>query len=77
MFDDNLPEVLPTVQSDSLGHVYALAQYVWGSDITARQFLTALHPQLQDRSPLEVSLSVEGAKQVEKLLWQIYYGVPA
>lgn len=77
MFDENLPEVPNTVQSDSLGHVYALAQYVWGSDIAARQFLTNLHPQLHDRSPLEVSLTVEGAKQVKELLWQIYYGVHA
>ena len=62
-------------RTERLARVYATAQYVWHSDDDARKFLHSPHPLLQDRTPLDVSLTELGARRVEELLWQLYYGI--
>jgi len=64
-------------RTERLARVYATAQYVWHSDDDARKFLHSPHPSLQDRTPLDVSLTELGARRVEELLWQLYYGIAA
>jgi len=64
-------------RTERLARVYATAQYVWHSDDDARKFLHSPHPLLQDRTPLDVSLTELGARRVEELLWQLYYGIAA
>jgi uncharacterized protein (DUF2384 family) len=32
---------------------------------------------LQDRTPLDVSMSELGARRVEEVLWRLYYGIAA
>jgi putative toxin-antitoxin system antitoxin component (TIGR02293 family) len=64
-------------RAERLARVYATALHVWSSDEDARAFLQAPHPMLEDRTPLEVSLSELGARRVEELLWLLYFGLPA
>jgi putative toxin-antitoxin system antitoxin component (TIGR02293 family) len=62
---------------ERLARIYATAQYVWNSDDDARAFLHTPHPLLQDRTPLDVSMTELGARRVEEVLWQLYYGIAA
>jgi len=62
-------------RAERLARIYATAQYVWNSDDDARAFLHAPHPLLQGRTPLDVSMTELGARRVEELLWQLYYGI--
>ena len=64
-------------RAERLARVYATTLHVWSSDEDARAFLQAPHPMLEGRTPLEVSLSELGARRVEELLWQLYFGLPA
>jgi putative toxin-antitoxin system antitoxin component (TIGR02293 family) len=64
-------------RTERLARIYATAQYVWNTDNDARQFLHTPHPLLQDQAPLDVSLTELGARRVEELLWQLYYGIAA
>ncbi|MCC2666100.1 MAG: hypothetical protein K0S63_16 [Gammaproteobacteria bacterium] len=64
-------------RTERLARVFATASYVWNSEEDARIFLKANHPLLQGRTPLDVSLTEIGARRVEELLGQLYYGIPA
>lgn len=61
---------------ERLARVFATAQYVWDDAAQAREFLHAVHPLLESRTPLAVSMSELGARRVEALLWQLFYGLP-
>lgn len=60
-----------------LARVVATVVYMWGNAEDARQFLAAPHPLLDGRVPLDVSLTELGARRVERLLWTLFYGLPA
>jgi len=60
-----------------LARVFATALHVWNCEEDARTFLRTPHPMLENRAPLDVSLSELGARRVEELLWRILLGVPA
>lgn len=64
-------------RTERLARIYATAQYVWDSDDDARTFLHTPHPMLQGCTPLDVSMTELGARRVEELLWQLYYGIAA
>jgi putative toxin-antitoxin system antitoxin component (TIGR02293 family) len=64
-------------RTERLARIYATAQYVWNSEDEARDFLHAPHPMLQNRTPLDVSMTELGARRVEELLWRLYYGIAA
>jgi putative toxin-antitoxin system antitoxin component (TIGR02293 family) len=64
-------------RTERLARIYATAQYVWNSDDDARTFLHMPHPMLQGRTPLDVSMTELGARRVEELLWQLFYGIAA
>lgn len=66
-----------SARAERLARVFATAQYVWHSDDDARAFLHAPHPMLDNRTPLEVSLTELGARRVEELLWKLFYGLAA
>ena len=66
-----------SARTERLARVFATARYVWDSDEEARAFLNSAHPMLQERTPLDVSLSELGARRVEALLWKLYYGIAA
>jgi putative toxin-antitoxin system antitoxin component (TIGR02293 family) len=60
-----------------LANVIALAEDVWGDADDARHFLLTPHPELEDRSPLEVAVEEFGARHVEEILEGIRHGLPA
>jgi putative toxin-antitoxin system antitoxin component (TIGR02293 family) len=64
-------------RTERLARIYATAQYVWNSEDEARVFLHTPHPMLQNRTPLEVSMTELGARRLEELLWRLYYGIAA
>ena len=64
-------------RAERLARIFATADYVWNSEDDARVFLSAPHPMLQGRTPLDVSLTELGARRVEELLWKLYYGIAA
>lgn len=64
-------------RAERLARVFATADYVWNSEDDARAFLSAPHPMLQGRTPLDVSMTELGARRVEELLWKLYYGIAA
>ena len=63
-------------RAERLARVFATAQYVWDGEDDARDFLHAAHPLLENRTPLAVSMSELGARRVEALLWNLFYGLP-
>jgi putative toxin-antitoxin system antitoxin component (TIGR02293 family) len=50
---------------------------VWDDEADAREFLNTPHPLLDERAPLDVAMTELGARRVEELLWQLFYGLPA
>ncbi|HEX5724321.1 MAG TPA: MbcA/ParS/Xre antitoxin family protein, partial [Longimicrobiaceae bacterium] len=62
---------------ERLARVMALAEQVWEDTDDARAFLTAAHPLLDGRAPLELARTELGARQVEELLWKLEYSLPA
>ena len=57
--------------------ITALAAYVWNDEADAHAFLHTAHPMLGNRTPAEVAIDDAGAYQVVKILWSLYYGLPA
>ncbi|HYL74428.1 MAG TPA: antitoxin Xre/MbcA/ParS toxin-binding domain-containing protein [Bryobacteraceae bacterium] len=64
-------------RTERLARVIAQTEYVWNDRDDARQFLTTPHPALRGRTPLLVAMTELGARQVEEILDQIFYGLPA
>lgn len=64
-------------RAERLARIFATADYVWSSGDDARAFLSAPHPMLKGRTPLDVSMTELGARRVEELLWKLYYGIAA
>ena len=60
-----------------LARVCATALHIWDDEALAREFLNTPHPLLDQRSPLDVAMTEAGARRVEELLWQLFYGVQA
>lgn len=57
-------------------HAYAIARQVWDSVTDADTFMNRTHSMLQGRTPLEVSVTEAGARQVEEILKKLYWGLP-
>lgn len=64
-------------KAERLARVVATATYIWDDAEDAREFLRTPHPMLEMRAPLDVALTELGARRVEELLWQLFYGLPA
>ena len=62
---------------ERIARVIATAEYVWDDELEARRFLILPHPELDSERPIDMALSELGARRVEQLLWQLYYGVAA
>ena len=69
---------LTTEQSDRVARtagIVALAQRVFGSAETAREWLLARNPALNNERPLRLLRTSSGAKVVENVLLRIEHGV--
>jgi len=63
-------------RTERLARVMATAEAVWRNSEDARRFMTAAHPLLDGRRPIDVARSELGARQIEEILWQAYHGLP-
>ena len=62
---------------ERLARIVALAERAWdGERAAARSFLTAPHPLLEGRAPIEAALTELGARRVEAILAAIGHGLP-
>jgi putative toxin-antitoxin system antitoxin component (TIGR02293 family) len=64
-------------RTERIARVVAAAEYVWDNRDDAREWLTRPHPELENRPPLEASLTELGARRAEELLDRLFYGIPA
>jgi len=67
-------------QSDNVARVarvWMLALEVWKTPEAARLFLLRPHAMLENRRPIDVTLTTEGARLVEGILGRLYYGSAA
>jgi len=64
-------------RTERLARVIATAEYVWDDADEAKRFLTTPHPLLEGRTPYDAGLTELGARQVEGILWNLFYGIPA
>lgn len=63
---------------EKLARVIATASYIWNDKFPqVRDFMLSPHALLAGETPYDVSLSELGARQVEEILWSIFYGLPA
>lgn len=63
-------------KTERLARVIATAIHVWDDKEKAQEFLISPHPFFKNRLPIKVAFSELGARQVEELLWGIFYGLP-
>jgi putative toxin-antitoxin system antitoxin component (TIGR02293 family) len=63
-------------KTERLARVIALAELLWDDAEAAQRFLSAPHPELQNRTPLNIAASELGARQVEDLVMRAIYGLP-
>jgi putative toxin-antitoxin system antitoxin component (TIGR02293 family) len=62
---------------ERLARVIATALYVLNDDLSAVQaFFLNPHRELNEDTPYHVSRTELGARQVEEILWKIFYGIP-
>lgn len=62
---------------ERLARVYATALDVWDDEDDTRAFLFTPHPMLNQRRPIDAAMTELGARQVEDILWNLRYGLPA
>jgi putative toxin-antitoxin system antitoxin component (TIGR02293 family) len=60
-----------------LARVFATAVHVLGGDDDARAFMTSPSRDFAGQNPIDVAADELGAREVENVLWQIYYGMSA
>lgn len=63
-------------KTERLARVIALAELLWDEQPAAQQFLSAPHPELDGRTPLESAGSELGARAVEDIVMRALYGLP-
>lgn len=62
---------------ERLARVIALAEQVWEDEGLAREFLMSAQTRLGGMRPVDMARSELGARQVEDLLWEMEYSLPA
>ena len=66
-----------SARTERLARVIAAAEEVWEDRNDAREWLKRPHPELSGESPLQRGMSELGAREVEALLDQLFYGLPS
>lgn len=64
-------------KTERIARVIATAMHVWNDREEAKRFMLTPHRVLKGKTPLEYSYTELGARRVEDLLWNIFYGLPA
>jgi putative toxin-antitoxin system antitoxin component (TIGR02293 family) len=63
-------------RAERLARVMAAAEYTWDDAGQARLWMNQAHPELGGRTPLAAAITELGARTVETVLDQIFYGLP-
>jgi putative toxin-antitoxin system antitoxin component (TIGR02293 family) len=63
-------------KTERLARVIPLAELLWDDAEAAQGFLNAPHPELQNRTPLDIASTELGARQAEDLVMRAIYGLP-
>ena len=63
-------------KTERLARVLATAEYVWDDRRQAREWMSKPHPELHHQTPLDVARTELGARRVENLLEQLFFGLP-
>lgn len=64
-------------RTERLARVLAAAEYVWDDRTQAREWMSKVHRELNDQTPLEAARTELGARRVESLLDRLFFGLPA
>jgi putative toxin-antitoxin system antitoxin component (TIGR02293 family) len=64
-------------KAERLARVFAMAEAIWQDAAEARRFMSTPHPELAERTPLDVAMTEIGARQVEEVLERGLHGLPA
>jgi len=63
-------------KTERLARIIALAEILWDDTEAAQRFISAPHPELRNRSPLDCAGTELGARQVEDVVMRAIYGLP-
>ena len=63
-------------RTERLARVLAAAEHVWDDRDQAREWMSKPHPELKGRTPLDVARTELGARRIEDLLNQLFFGLP-
>lgn len=69
-------KLVESEKTERLARVIALAELLWDDEAETKRFLSAPHPELAGRKPIEAALTELGARQVEDLVNRALYGLP-
>jgi putative toxin-antitoxin system antitoxin component (TIGR02293 family) len=68
--------VAESEKTERLARVLAAAEYVWDDREQAREWMSTAHPELGNKTPLEIARTELGARRVEELLGRLFFGLP-
>jgi uncharacterized protein (DUF2384 family) len=54
-----------------------MAESMWHDEAEVRRFLNTPHPELNGRTPVEVSKTEDGVREVERVIERGRHGLPA
>lgn len=63
-------------RTERIARLLAQAEFVWDDREQARAWMSAPHPELNGRPPVEAARTELGARRVEDLLDKLFYGLP-
>jgi len=62
-------------RTERIARLFVHARRALGTEAEAREFMTALHPELDGRSPIEAARTDLGARRTEQILNALEYGL--
>ncbi|MBS0185504.1 MAG: DUF2384 domain-containing protein [Proteobacteria bacterium] len=72
----NIFKLAESERVERLARVYATAIHVFNEKEAAVAFMVSPHQLFGGRSPLSISRTERGARELEEMLWQVYFGLP-
>lgn len=62
-------------RTERVARLFVHARRALGTEVEAREFMTAPHPQLEQRSPIDAAKTDLGARRTEQILNALEYGL--
>ncbi|MGH6921072.1 MAG: antitoxin Xre/MbcA/ParS toxin-binding domain-containing protein [Geminicoccaceae bacterium] len=70
------PNPAHSQKAERLARVFAMAESIWHDESEARRFMETPHAELDGRTPVEVAMTEDGARQVEEVIERGRHGLP-